>query len=157
MLQVAFYKSETGNWLDTCISFATATWTERLNGSWRYRYSHCEFVFSDGQMFSSSGRDKAVRFKPFPGGEHWHVVDLPTINESAIRAGCYKYVGKDYDYLGALGYVLPWKMENPNELFCSELLSSVMLDKGISLGYSPFEIGPQKFYELLLEYNLIKG
>ena len=156
MLQVSFYKSETGNLVDTCISFATASWAERLNGTWKYRYSHCEFVFSDGQMFSSSGRDKAVRFKPFPGGSHWHVVNLPDVDESSVRAGCLKYVDKKYDYLGALGYLFPFTMENHDKLFCSEVLASVLLDKGISLGLKPSDIGPQKLYDLLVEYGYVK-
>ena len=159
-MKVAFYKSETGNMVDALVSFATATWAERFNGKWRTRYSHCELVIptADSEiMFSSSGRDKKVRFKPFPGGEHWDTFELNTTlpSDNFVNADN-QYVGKDYDYVGAFVFILPFRFEQKNKWFCSELLVKVFLDTNTMQGINPSKVDPQGLHDMLIAMNLIR-
>ena len=131
MIKVAFYKSSSGDWTDSLIAFATASWAERISGAWRENHSHCEIILpSTNTMFSSSGRDKGVRFKPFPGGKYWDIIELPSLPEELVLLQASKYVGLDYDFSGVIGFVVPYVHQDQAQWFCSELLVKVLNDLG---------------------------
>ena len=116
-------------------------------------YSHVELVFSDGISFSAREQDHPavefihVRFLP---GE-WDFIDLDvTQNEEyAIRQRCRSQVGKSYDWLGILGFVLPFGEHDDDDLFCSEAVTRALQVIGYFPAIKPWTISPGKLYDLL--------
>jgi uncharacterized protein YycO len=112
-MKLAFYLGSNGNYLDKLICIVTGS-----------AYSHCELVFSDGQSFSSSPRDGGVRFKPIIyEPQKWVVIELPVepADEAKVRSWCQTKTGKDYDFSGVLGFILPFFKQDDDDYYCSEI------------------------------------
>lgn len=108
---LAMYKAK-GNWVDKIIRLFTGK-----------PYSHCELAIQFGdkyQCYSSSPRDGGVRRKMMTlPQEKWDLIPLPTVSGQKIEAFYQKTRGKKYDFLGAVGCVVPIR-EKPNRWYCSE-------------------------------------
>ncbi|XXQ68951.1 hypothetical protein ACKLNO_03590 [Neisseriaceae bacterium B1] len=99
----------------------------------RGQYSHCEIAIrlnpndktqtAQYRCYSASLRDGGVRAKTMPlPADKWDLIHLD--NNAALRQAVEQihYVrtqGQGYDYLGALGIVLPFH-QRANKWFCSE-------------------------------------
>ncbi|OAQ15037.1 enoyl-CoA hydratase [Bibersteinia trehalosi Y31] len=134
---LAMYKAE-GNWVDKVIRLFTGK-----------PYSHCEIFIETVELrkvydedfeptlralpcykaYSSSPRDGGVRCKTITrptntyGGafkpENWDLFLLPYASGQKVEAFYQKTRGKKYDFLGAVGCVIPIR-EKPNRWYCSE-------------------------------------
>jgi len=136
-LQLILYKAfghKKSTILDKAIAISTLS-----------KYSHSELVFSDGQCFSSSGRDNGVRFKNFiPNTQRWDIfeLDITKEEESHIRymANLYAKRKTQYDFIGAITCGLHICLLN-KKYFCSEilveLLSFIFVVDNFPCKYSP--------------------
>lgn len=141
---IAFYKHKVKikNWrtfkewvIDQVIRLAT-----------RSQYSHCELVISrndDSGLFdcySSSPRDGGVRKKTIKLlSERWDILCVD-ISAHRVKRTFKKYVGKKYDFLGAIGFFCGKHAKD--KYFCSEYCAEILkLDNTL--------ISPQQLYEQL--------
>jgi uncharacterized protein YycO len=117
-VRLAFYRGS-GKLMDKIIRW----WTGG-------EYSHVEVQFSDGKCFSSSFRDKGVRFKKIDlKPEKWNVVDISIENEAEVLEWCMTQLHKKYDLLGVLGYVLtPFRntVQSKKRWYCSEICAHIL-------------------------------
>ncbi len=144
-MRIAFYQARFGNWLDTLISW----WT-------RGPFSHAEIVFSDGKSFSSSIRDKGVRTITIKDETHWTFFELhlSTEAEQKIRVFCEGELGKEYDLLGTLGFILPTFRPEKKKWFCSEFVVASLQQCGMLHWIKAGKINPNKLYGLLTSQNV---
>ena len=126
---LAMYKAE-GNWVDKIIRLFTGK-----------PYSHCEIAVEVVEglpyCYSSSPRDGGVRRKIMKlPKEKWDLIPLPTVSSQKIEAFYQKTKGKKYDFLGAVGCVLPLP-ERTNRYFCSEWCYEAIFGKTPDKPISP--------------------
>lgn len=138
---VAKYGLKSGHFFDLAISLAT--WGP---------YSHTEIVFSDGLWFSSSPRDGGVRFKEIiPKEEHWHY-HFPGASheqEHIVRQWCESQISLPYDWLGAVGTVIPFVPHSNYRWFCSEICIAAFQSIGFMPYIIPHKTSPNKLWRLL--------
>jgi len=123
-MKAVFYEHRYGGFVDKAIRFKTATWEQRLNGEWKDLPSHVELLFSDGMMFSASARENETRFKKHSmTGHAWRRIELniDAATEGKIRLWCQARVGKKYDYVGILGFIITFVDDVKKRWFCSEI------------------------------------
>lgn len=149
-MYLAFYENRYGGILDRVIRWKTATWKQRFNGSWKDLPSHCELVFSDGMMFSASSRENIVRFKKHSfTGKAWDRIELCTNKEKDIREWCETKEGLKYDYLGVLGFVIPFIKDRKNRWFCSEICSEALKQFNIIYIDDSSNVSPVKLNNII--------
>lgn len=157
-MKAAFYYAEQGNHSDQAI----AIWT-------RGPFSHVELVldqskfpglypgslirehdFGGSLCFSSSPRDGGCRFKTIDLNDgKWKLVDLPSLDRGAVEE-CGKLVGLDYDWMGILGFVLPFGEHGPRDRFCSEAVSEILIELGVlPSSVQPYRVSPNQLFDML--------
>lgn len=108
---LAMYKAK-GNWVDKVIRLFTGK-----------PYSHCELAVANGDKYlcySSSPRDGGVRYKAMRLTEDkWDLIPITGVSVAQIAQFYGKTVGKKYDFIGAIGCVLPLR-QKPSRYYCSE-------------------------------------
>ncbi len=116
MVKLAFYKNKS-----TLFNRAVSWWT---NGP----YSHVELII-DGVSYSSSFRDGGVRkklidYKP----EHWDMFELNCTAETEQNAVAWfeQNMGRTYDVLGLVGFVIGSVSGDKEKFFCSEAVASAL-------------------------------
>lgn len=122
-IYLALYKGK-GNWTDKLIRFFT-----------KGKYSHCELAikkieFTSGhhyeheiiyECYSSSPRDGGVRCKEINlDNGNWDLFLINNVTEKQIKQLYKKTRGLKYDFLGAIGVVIPLFKQKSNRYFCSE-------------------------------------
>lgn len=122
-MMLAFYVADKGTYTDLFVAKVTNS-----------KYSHVEFVLSDGTCFSASPRDAGVRFKQINlNSSKW---DLYKINIELDEEALIKYFnsicGQPYDYLGAIGSGIGIPLYSKNKKFCSLILSKIFQLKNIN-------------------------
>lgn len=156
MITLAFYKGTRQENPDT-------RWWDRLICWWprsRGRFSHCEIVIpgtrTGGRVTcaSSSARDGGVRMKRITlTSGHWILVALPHYEPQPIIDWFDRHENLRYDWLGVLGFVLPWVREKPSRVYCSEACALALQDAAqasppdLPLPWPPAQISPSKLYE----------
>ena len=153
-MKVVFYENRCGNWADKLIRFKTATWKQRLSGEWKDLPSHCELLFDNGQMFSASMRENVVRFTQYNyNGQAWYRVNVSLTDSQILQIGRFarEQVGKKYDYLGVLGFVLPFVRQVKNRWFCSEVVSEALKQVGYLDIKDSSKVSPAKLKQILGE------
>ncbi|URL01228.1 hypothetical protein L4F91_06700 [Avibacterium sp. 20-126] len=133
---LAMYKAR-GNWVDKIIRLFTGK-----------PYSHCELAIQFGdkyQCYSSSPRDGGVRTKPMHlSADKWDLIPLAISGQKAT-AFYQKTKGKKYDFIGAIGCVLPLR-QKPSRYYCSEWCYEAVF------GQAPKEaISPNRLARILKE------
>lgn len=138
MAKIAFYKAKHGNWLDYLIAIATFS-----------KYSHCEFILTDGTFVGSSPRDGGVRYKKInQNSGNWDVFDLPnTIDDRDIMAVYHKYQNNSYDWVGAIASLFDIDKSTNGKMFCSEFCA-------IALGLRPSR-PPSRLYKAMVRKRII--
>lgn len=140
MISAAFYKAE-GRLVDKLIRW----WTQS-------RFSHCELVFSNDEMFSADAWTGTTRFTRSFTPAHWELVPI-TIGEdqeALLYQWCLDRVGKKYDWLGVFGFVLPFIKQDSSRWFCSEICGAALKSVGkVPVGVKTSKLSPQGLYELL--------
>lgn len=143
MLRVAFYKGK-GKLVDRIIRLVT-------NG----KYSHCEFLFPDGRMFSADAWSKSqVRFTTDYNLDNWDIVriDISTEQMAKLLKWCEFKSDSKYDWLGVIRFVIPFIPQDPDKWFCSELCAAGL--KYINILPSSLvvsKLSPVSLYNKLLE------
>jgi len=146
MIQVAFYKANQpyADWTDRLIAFYT-----------KGKYSHTELIIDDF-MYSTSPRDGKVRKKKHIYCENiWDYVEVKNIEKEKILEFFELTKGQKYDYIGILGFVIPFK-DRSNEWFCSEWVSNALKIAGYKNLWTkePSKISPNHLYKLLRRGNV---
>lgn len=137
IMKIAFYLAKFGTKYDKGIALATFS-----------RFSHCEIVFSDGECWSASYRDKGVRGKFITLGDHWEVYDLVgNFDESAIKYWFLMHEGDKYDLPGAIGSWFHVDLTSENKKFCSQACA-------LNLGIESV-ITPHRLHKTLLKRKII--
>ena len=152
-MRVAFYKSSVGGISDKVVAWWTSPFSDKFNGEWKTGYSHVEFVFHDGLMFSASPVAGKCRFAEFSGSSSWDVVtiNMEPLVEDTVRSFCKNLEGLKYDYLGILGFVFG-NPDSGDRWFCSEVVSAGLKIVGeLPYEVTPSTISPNKLYNLLEE------
>ncbi|MDG6896580.1 hypothetical protein A6A19_00865 [Actinobacillus delphinicola] len=132
-LFLIFYKGK-GNWVDKLIRFFSKS-----------QYSHCELAFKlpDGRYhcYSSSPRDNGVREKVMNlNPENWDFIPVK-INITDLVKFYNETRGMKYDFLGAIGIVVPFLHQDKKKWFCSEWCARVL---GLT---HPSQYSPEKLAE----------
>jgi len=154
-MQIIFYDNQDCNFIDKVIRFRTATWKQRFDGSWKYLPSHVELLFSDGMMFSASQYENKTRFKEHNlSSTHWSrlALDVDEKTEGRIRLWCLNQAGKKYDYLGVLGFVMPFIKDSRNRWFCSEVCCEALKQNTnlVNLYIDSSKVSPAKLKNIIL-------
>ena len=156
-MQIIFYENS-GNFFEKLIRFKTATWKQRFNGSWKKLPSHVELLFDSGTMFSASQYENRTRFRAFnQNSTSWSRIDLnlDVVDEMKILNWCERHANKKYDYLGVLGFVLPFIRDSKDKWFCSEVcfealkLNSNLLHKYHNVDSA--KVSPARLKEMINE------
>jgi hypothetical protein len=88
-------------------------------------YSHCEIIIG-GYSYSSSARDGGVRRKRIAYNlDNWDFVEV-NLDQLACLQWFSVHDGEKYDYLGLIGFVVPWNAGRSDKWFCSEALAVVL-------------------------------
>lgn len=124
-MKLAFYKAEHGNLVDTIVSRVIKS-----------KYSHVEFVFSDGVCASASPREKGVRFKQIDiNNGKWDLYDIKPdlLIEKNVRYWFLTHLGDSYDTLGAIGSGFNLPLYSRHKKFCSLCLAIIFKLPNINL------------------------
>lgn len=119
-------------------------------------YYHVEIRFEDGWSWSSrAGQKPAVSFERYPLPENIVTVKIncSALDELKVRHWCRSQVGKSYDYLGILGFVVPFGEHDDNDLFCSEGCSKALQQIGFFKSRKSYLISPGKLFKLINALN----
>lgn len=141
MIKVAFYTGS-GRLIDNLIRW----WTDS-------QYSHCEILFSNGEMFSADAWSNSTRFNSQFNPDHWEFVELQAGEsvEAFLYKWCMDRVGKKYDWLGVIGFVLPWFNQDSQRWFCSEVCGAGLKFIGkIPVDTKTSRLTPQALRDLLV-------
>jgi hypothetical protein len=98
----------------------------------RGRYSHCELMFNNGDMFSMSPKTMRGRFlkKYSIDKSKYYTVDIGTFidnEEEVVYDFCKKYAGVKYDWFGAMFSIFnTCRFENKKKFFCSEIITEAL-------------------------------
>ena len=150
-MKVIFYQGK-GDLGDKLIRWKTASWKQRLNGSWKELPSHCELLFDDGMMFSASQYENTTRFvRHNQHSDKWDRVTLQASKEQVdeMLKFCNKQEGKKYDYLGVVGFVLPFVSDSKDKWFCSEVVAEALDRVGIISVADSARVSPAKLKQVL--------
>lgn len=121
--QLAFYKGP-GRLFDKLIRW----WT----GS---PYSHVAIIVA-GQCFEADAWQGKVVSRPWANNynpDNWDMVDIE--HDTSPASWLADQVGKRYDYLGILGFLIPWRFDVESWWYCSELAAAW-------LNLDPSELSP---------------
>ena len=161
-MKIAFQKPNKWNLLERAISW----WTHS-------KYCHVTLMFGDyvswkhkvnmnfkPTLFSArSDRNPAVEFISWDAVNQqlFDVYDINwKIDEDILIEKAKKYVGSKYDYIGIFfNFILPLKIDEPKEWFCSEICSYLLKQGGISLNKHPYRYSPGSLFNELKRKHLI--
>lgn len=140
---LAFYKGKKANPHATLLDRIICTATDS-------EYSHVELILEpDGYSVSASPRDGGVRFVTIDyHPEQWEIIPVHIdLSLHQLRYWFYPELTKKYDFLGAIGTVIPFIPENHDRWFCSEILSYLLIQHGnLKIDKAPKKISPELLY-----------
>lgn len=143
-MKVIFHKLNNERYFGKLIGWWTSPFTWKFNGKWKDTFSHTELLFSDGKMFSASQYSNSTRYtKHRFNEENWaykHVV-ITSEQEEIIRKWCDSQVGKEYDYAGAAGFVIPFRQAR-GKWFCSEVVTAALHKVDMLRSFKPSKMSP---------------
>lgn len=119
-------------------------------------YSHVEMVFAgpleNAECFSSrQPHGTGWAHIDLSDKKAWDIVVLTTTpeQEQRIHAFCDGCGNKDYDWMGILGFVLPWGEHDDEDRFCSEIATEALQKVlGWWQDVKPWKISPTALYQL---------
>lgn len=117
-MRIAFYRATRPGWPGV-YNRLVRWWT-------RSPYSHAELVLSDGLCASASLADGGVRFKRIDfDPTHWDFVEVAG-DEPAARQWFGDRLGRGYDLLGNVGFVLGFIRDDPAKYSCAESIAAAL-------------------------------
>jgi len=117
------------------------------------KVSHVEGVFSNGEWFSISPREKTARFKFIePKPESWTYIelDLDADAEYRLRRKCQGKIGVKYAFIGAILSVTPLCFVVDQREFCSRMWTNFLIEEGFKLDPG-CKNSPEELYQQLLK------
>lgn len=148
-MKLAFHKGARGTFFSKAICAFT-----------RSQYSHVELVFYGPNRngwswcFSSDEQDGGTRFKSVQLLlDDWDLVEIPTTEFFYNLAWNYASSKRNlkYDWLGILGFVVPFGEHDDLDRFCSEIVAEILEHTyGWNLG-KPWMISPGELYNKIQE------
>jgi hypothetical protein len=119
----------------------------RTNGE----FSHVEYLFSDGALFSSVIEDSGTRFTNSDDltahPKLWEVVDVGAVlNETALRAWCESKVGEKYGFVGDICLFLNIRDFDARHPFCSQVVLAGAQAQGVWKFTDPTRTTPEELY-----------
>ena len=99
------------------------------------KYSHAAILLPDGETIIESWQGAGVRKKKITDWEDTETfnVDYDPFYTQFIIDFLEAQIGKDYDYLGAIGIALNKNIHNKNKFFCFKLVFSAFQYIGVDL------------------------
>jgi len=149
-LSIAFYKGD-GSIIDKVIR----KWTKSS-------YSHVEILINTNNFFSSSWRDKGVRYKVFiPAPKNWDIYELSVLTEEQYNSFISFFMQTcrcKYDLTNIfLTQFISLNLENPNKYICSEWCGTVLDLLKIVKVDLPYKYNPENLFQLLRSQGFIKN
>lgn len=139
MKQIAFYKGP-GRFFDKVIREYQSRFLKLGDAS---IYSHTVNII-DGQAFEVDAWSGRVISRPWEGNYYPPNYDIVEVTrETRPVQFLIDQVGKRYDYPGVVGFILPFRPEIPNWLYCSEFSALWLMEKNTRL--APGEVAKLKF------------
>lgn len=140
-IYLAFYKHRRK--IENIKTFGYAVFDFITRIATRGDYSHCEVAMlrDDGlyDCYSSSARDGGVRKKTMPLPPHkWDLMAVGCSKQQVVDF-YHKTKGAKYDWLGALGLVLPLT-QNHGRYFCSEWCFNAVFNSEDGWRFSPNQL-----------------
>ena len=92
------------------------------------KYSHAELCLN-GVCYSSSVRDGGVRSKLIDlNSGKWDLIEINLSEQDKQKAldRFFSIDGKSYDFLGAIGVVLPFVNDSRDKYFCFEVVAKML-------------------------------
>lgn len=128
MIQLALYKGPPSSIWHRVTHWITCLVLSARQGE-RCPYSHAEMVI-DGTCYSSSIRDGGVRSKIIDlKSGHWDVYEIDPVHVGGEFVCLQRYEvhkGRNYDFSGALRWLLPFMRQSPNLDYCFEIVASML-------------------------------
>jgi hypothetical protein len=125
-------------------------------------YVHVELV-SDQR---ASGRDTWWSFSAVPGAgvrwtriditePWWKVIPLPALpigraGPAMMGQRTDQLIGQSYDWLGILGFGVPWSQHDDNDKFCSEACTLVLQAAGLFPGVASWRVSPADLFAMVV-------
>ncbi len=157
---------------ETLWEYAIAIWTQGP-------FCHCALVFGDSLAARAGASLPFVTATPKDGvcmgtahytSKIWTLVQIAVprlANDpgamAAAQAECLRAAELDvrtgyrYDWLGILGFVLPWGEHEDADRFCSEECVRVLQSIGILKRYKAWTMSPNSLYRVLKQYLKAPG
>jgi hypothetical protein len=89
-------------------------------------WSHCGIIDGDevieALMFKKVGKRTLAEFKG--AASKWEIIDVPCPDPDAVLAAARKHIGREYDWLGLVAFILRIEMQRPFYDFCSKLIAA---------------------------------
>ena len=145
-LMIAFHKVKKDSALDSKL---IAWWT---NG----KYDHTELIIVENNvamMYSAISYENIVRSKKhYINKDIYDYVNIKCSSNdlTIIKQFLNGIIGKKYDWLGILGFIIPFK-DRENKWFCSEVVSNALkiIGKPYMFNREPSTISPNKLAIIL--------
>lgn len=152
MIAVAF-KRNTGGLFDRSIAWKTKS-----------QFVHAELVLAgplkSAECFSSrQPNGTGFAYIDLTDSRIWTVVALPVTQRQsdALQDFCDGCGHKSYDWLGILGFVLPWGEHDDHDRFCSEICTEALQKMlGCWPDVKSWETSPMDLYELVVKRGIDK-
>lgn len=151
MLKVAFKKAGKAGWTDKIVAWRTGC-----------PYSHCGFIFSNGDFYDASPKRKGVHFTKWEDIlvqtpiDQWDIVEVLGVTaylERKLRKACELLVGAQYDWSVVWGIGLAVSVNVPKWYFCSELLVDRFKTIKMFTDEVASSVDPGKLWKLLIGWN----
>ena len=138
-MHIAF-KKNSGGFFDRLIALRTGS-----------QFVHVEIVFSDDVTWKVQQADHpAVHYErhvDYPP-ERWTLIEFEPYDENKIRRWCTRQVGKSYDWVGILNFIVPFGEDDDKDLFCSEGVVLALQQDGWLAGVKAKMTSPAQLYKL---------
>ena len=129
------------------------TWNpyDKIIGVWTNgKYCHVELWFSGdpkNAVCFSARAGSGTTFKTIDLTQAFDIVTVTDDNNLAIKCfnAARKLNGKNYDWLGILGFVLPLGEHDENDRFCSEVCYELLVSQGLLANEVPaYKVTPNE-------------
>lgn len=112
-------------------------------------WSHCGIV--DGEEVIEALMFKGVTTRTLnafqAAASEWEIIDIPCPDPAVVIAAARRRIGRKYDFLGALAFLLRIRLQRDDRGFCSELVAEAFKEAGYPLfRVQAWRISPRDLY-----------
>ena len=62
------------------------------------------------------------------------IMTLPNVDTGQLKAHVIAHIGESYDWPGVMHFILPWRKQDPDRMFCSELIAHALKLAQVDMG-----------------------